>query len=59
MTLKVKVYTLTEKGKDKEEIGHFYIPTRADLEWLKRNVPFLVRAAQVMGNDLPEEELGK
>ena len=56
MTLKVRISTVTEDGEEKENVGHFYIPTRADLKWLQKNVPYLIRAAQGMSNELLAEE---
>jgi len=46
--LKVKVLKVDKKGKDKEEVGHFYVPSDADLDWIKKNVPYIIRAAQLM-----------
>ena len=55
--LKVKIYKISNVEVEGKEIGHFYIPTGVSMSWLKRNVPLLIRGAQVMGDDLPESEL--
>jgi len=59
MTIKIKIFTIDDKGQDKQEIGHFYIPTEADSEWIKRKVPDLIHGAQVLCDELPDEEAQK
>ena len=47
--LKVEVYNGGER------VGFFFIPLGADMKFLKRNVPYLIRAAQMM---VKEKTLG-
>lgn len=41
---------------DGKEIGYFYIPKDASLEYLKKNVPSLIRGAQIIAESRPEKE---
>ena len=43
--LKVEVYNGGQR------VGFFFIPVGADMEFLKRNTPYLIRAAQMMAQE--------
>ena len=43
--LKVEVYNGGQR------VGLFFIPISADMQFLKRNVPYLIRAAQIIAKE--------
>lgn len=48
----LKVTVSNPEGK---EVGFFLIPCDAPLEWLKKNLPTLIRGAQILAGFKPED----
>lgn len=46
--IKVVMY---KDGAERMKVGEFYVPGDADRDWLRRNVPELIHAGQLMAGD--------
>ena len=46
---------VTVSSPEDKEIGFFYIPSDAPLQYLKRNLAYLIRGAQIIGGFKPED----
>lgn len=50
--LRVEIYKVANTDNQGEKVGFFFVPNNVDLEWCKRNAPYLLYGAQLISEEV-------